>query len=451
MRAYGKAVRSWLPTTAVAISVAAWFLATQRWLTWDAGVRNLGEGDVLSYQVMAEAAPKLPSTTLGSAYTARFPVHYAIGLLARWTPLTVHEAYAVAVAVCIGAIACMAWLILGELAVPRPWRALVVALLCLDPYSFRYYVMSPGMVADLVFVSGLAMSVLALLRRRPGLLLIGAVIASAARQTALVAFPVMALWMLLEGRGKPRQARWRIVTVTVAVIPFAMWAVVSVIVRPFTKPFAPRIPQDTILPLLLQLPQSLPDLATHVLRVAIPFVLPLVILSVVTVRQRGRGPQQRPCFWGLMALSAAIVIQPLGIGDTFPGFAYNEPRLSAMGLLPFVLALGGRLATIRFRVPTGRGTVVAAAIALASLHHVYTTVGPKSLAQFLAIQLVAAAVVAVGLWRSLSADHAGEDVPGALGVGSGSQVPSDGPPRLPALVERDGHEGNWVAVGGGSS
>jgi hypothetical protein len=451
MRAYGKAVRSWLPTIVVAVSVTAWFLGTQRWLTWDAGVRYLGEGDVLSYQVMAEAAPKLPSVTLGSAYTARFPVHYAIGLLARLTPLTVHETYGVGVAVCIGAIAWTAWLILGELAVPRPWRAVAVSLLCLDPYSFRYYVMAPGMVADLVFVTGLGLSILALLRRRPGLLLVGAVIASAARQTALVALPVMALWMLLEGRGKPRQPRWRLVAAVVAVLPVVVWAMVSVVVHPFTKPFGPRIPQDTILPLLQQLPQSLPGLGTHVLRVAIPFVLPLVVLGVVTVRDWRRGPRKRLHFWGLMALSAAIVIQPLGIGDTFPGFAYNEPRLSAIGLLPFVLALGVRLSTIRFRLTPGWGTVVATAIALASLHHVYTTVGPKSLAQFLVIQLVAAAAVAVCLWQALTAERADDDERGTPGRGSGKEAARERPQEPSALVERDGQEDDLVAVRGGPS
>jgi hypothetical protein len=224
-----------------------------------------------------------------------------------------------------------------------------------------------------------------------------------------------------------------------------------VVVHPCTKPFGPRIPQDTILPLLQQLPQSLPGLGTHVLRVAIPFVLPLVVLGVVTVRDWRRGPRKRLHFWGLMALSAAIVIQPLGIGDTFPGFAYNEPRLSAIGLLPFVLALGVRLSTIRFRLTPGWGTVVATAIALASLHHVYTTVGPKSLAQFLVIQLVAAAAVAVCLWQALTAERADDDERGTPGRGSGKEAARERPQEPSALVERDGQEDDLVAVRGGPS
>ena len=50
--------------------------------------------------------------------------------------------------------------------------------------------------------------------------------------------------------------------------------------QPFTTPFAPQIPKDTILPLLAVLPSSAAELGQHGLRVLAPLMLTLLVLCL---------------------------------------------------------------------------------------------------------------------------------------------------------------------------
>jgi hypothetical protein len=113
----------------VVTGLVAWFLSIQRWLSWDGAIQYLGENDVLSYEPMAQTAPGLPTIRIGAAYTARFLVHYAVGLLADGTPLTVRETYAVVAGLCIATIIWVAWASMRHLHVHVEWRAVLLAML----------------------------------------------------------------------------------------------------------------------------------------------------------------------------------------------------------------------------------------------------------------------------------------------------------------------------------
>ena len=391
--------RPWTWAALVVASLLASFLMTQRWLSWGGAIRYLGEGDVLSYEPMAKAAPGLPTDRIGAAYTARFPVHYMVGLLADGTPLTVRGTYAAAAGACIATVLWLAWSSMRHLRVALPWRVVLLAVLLLNAYAFRYYVMAPGMLADLVFVVGLATSVHGVFTRRNGMLFVGAVLAACSRQTAMLALPVLAVWSILAARNDPDRRSRGVVAALVATAPFVTGVAVSAITKPFTSPFGLRIPEDTILPLLADLPSTLPELGTHAMRVAIPFPLPLVVLGAVVLGRLRLGAGLGVHFWGLLAVSAAVVAQPLGVSDDYPGFAFNEPRLSALGLFPTVLAIAVLVADTRLSIGSGRALAVLAAVAIASLHHLYTVVGPASLSQFVATQLVMAATVGVLVFR----------------------------------------------------
>jgi hypothetical protein len=88
------------------------------------------------------------------------------------------------------------------------------------------------------------------------------------------------------------------------------------------------------------------------------------------------------------------------ISPSFPGFDGNEPRISALGLIPFVVALAVVLPAGLDGPVVGRPRprwlvpVLLALLAVASLHHIYTSVGPRSTGQFLAVQVVVAVVAA---------------------------------------------------------
>ncbi|HEV3002776.1 MAG TPA: hypothetical protein VGW75_18710, partial [Solirubrobacteraceae bacterium] len=173
--------------TLILLAVVAFFAATA--VTFSVGT----EGDVLEYRKMAEAAPGTPDRDVGSAYTGRFALHYGVGLLAEATPLSVNGAYVAAwlvVAIALLAVLCALLSRTG----PVPF-AVGLALVVLNPYLLRGSATGMGTVQDLVFVLGLALCVLGLLRVRPAVVLAGLVLGILGRQSALLVAPAAALWM----------------------------------------------------------------------------------------------------------------------------------------------------------------------------------------------------------------------------------------------------------------
>jgi hypothetical protein len=150
------------------------------------------------------------------------------------------------------------------------------------------------------------------------------------------------------------------------------------------------LPEETILPLLSDLPSSAAVLVDHVLRISAPLLLVfgmLLALILLYIRRRRSPPLDS---YMCAIISAAIVGQPFVIGPAFPGFAGNEPRLSALGFLPLVLCLAAAFVGLDQTLRSGPAMALLLLVALASLHHIYTWIGPANATQFLAIQASAA-------------------------------------------------------------
>jgi hypothetical protein len=387
------------------VGIVAFFALTTRWLGWQAGIAATGGQDVHQYELMSRPAPGLPTSPVGSAYTARFFVHWSVGALADLAGVSVEVTYRVLGLVTVAGFVLVARLCLLRLGlVGRPLR-LCLALAVLNPYALRYYMLVPGYLSDVVFQLGLAVALLGVLSRRSSTLLVGLVLAVLARQTIVAVAPVLAVWLLVTGRGRSGAGRRLTVAVAAVLLPVAALVLVHLVTRPFTTTFSPRFPADTVLPLVSRLPETIPVLGDHVLRILAPLLLVLSLLAallVVHVRDR-RPPAPEICFFALVA--AAVVGQPLVIGPSFPGFAGNEPRLSALGFFPLVLCLAAAFRSSGLVLAGWKASTLLALVAVSSLHHIYTSVGPADASGFLVLQLVAsvlAVVLVLAGSRSLS-------------------------------------------------
>ncbi|MDP8927705.1 MAG: hypothetical protein M3O70_03770 [Actinomycetota bacterium] len=164
------------------------------------------------------------------------------------------------------------------------------------------------------------------------------------------------------------------------------------ITGPFSIPYEPRVPQDTVLALIPSLPESFAALVSHALRLAAPLLTPAGILALLTwlLTREGGGSARTvpPACWASLLLAGAIVVQPLAINPDFPGSASNEQRTSALGLLPLVIAVAFLLERLErwHRLPLTPATAISvfALLGLGSLHHVFTTVGPDNRTHFIA-------------------------------------------------------------------
>lgn len=377
------------------VGIVAFFALTTRWLGWQAGIAATGGQDVHQYELMSRAAPGLPTGPVGSAYTARFFVHWSVGALADVAGVSVEVAYRVLGLVAVAGFVLVARLCLLRLGLAGWPLRLCLALAVLNPYALRYYMLVPGYLSDVVFQLGLAVALLGVLSRRFSTLLVGLVLAVLARQTIVAVAPVLALWLLVTGRHRPGAGRRLTVAVAAVLLPVAALVLVHLVTRPFTTTFSPRFPADTVLPLVVRLPGRVAVLGDHVLRILAPLLLVLSLLAaLVVVHVRDRRALAPECY--LFALVAAAVVgQPLVIGPSFPGFAGNEPRLSALGFLPLVLCLAAAFRSSGLVLPAWRGATLIALVAVASLHHVYTSVGPTDASAFLGLQLVASVLAVV--------------------------------------------------------
>ncbi|HEV3001839.1 MAG TPA: hypothetical protein VGW75_13950, partial [Solirubrobacteraceae bacterium] len=197
---------------------------------------------------------------------------------------------------------------------------------------------------------------------------------------------------------RARPGRERIVWAGAAVAAvLGLYGVVKVIVAPFTKRFEPSIPGDTVLARLDDLPGAASELAQHTGRTAVPLLVATALLVVLVLRVGWR--RVPAAAWWLLLVAAAVVVQPLAVDPAFPGFESNEQRLASLGLLPLAAACALLAERAELdRVPGWTLAAGAALLAVGSLHHNLTRVGPEGDGQFFALQFLAAAGIAAVTW-----------------------------------------------------
>jgi hypothetical protein len=391
--------REWL-ARAPWIVLLAFLVGSNRWMTWAAGIRYTAANDVLVYQTIASAAPSLPTSRLGSAYTERFVIHYLLGTIAKAIGAPLPVVYWLAWGFFLALIAIVIHLILSSLRLSAISYWLCMAALLLSPFIFRLYALVPGMIQDVLFMLGLSIVLLGLTRVNGSLVCIGLMIAVLARQTALPAALPIALWTFLGAgwRDRPmiKRALW---TAAVTLTPFLVYAVVTAIARPFTFSFEPQIPQDTILPLLIRLPDHALDLVVHVLRIASPLLVTstLLITSCILLwwSRRTTVPFE---FWTSLLIAASVIGQPLLISSSFPGFERNESRISALGLPALVVALAFALQRLEGAsanaFPKWVLVLIFCLIGVASLHPIFSIVGFGSTGRFFVLEACASTALA---------------------------------------------------------
>jgi hypothetical protein len=396
--------RDWRLTSGAALllwaGIALVLLLPSRW-TGNETIHPWG-ADVVSYEQIAAAAPGLPDAQIASAYSDRFAPHYVVGILSDASGLSLHASYRIVALLCILATLLVAERIFRTLRPPWWIYAFGLTLFALAPYALRESILGPGGYQDLVFVLGSAVSLLGLLRVRFSLVMLGALLALSGRQTALLFALAAACWILFAPDWKQALAqRTRFIEAAGLLVAIGVaYLVIKQVTDPFSDPFAPDSPADTI---IFGLPGA-SELASHLARCADPLIVPgtalLTVLAILVAA--GERMRQLPAeLWLCLLLSASIVIQPVVIDPDFPGFSSNEQRLAALGLLPLCVALAIALIEAeRRRLIVPSPALVWAGLgvlAVASLHHIFTIVGPSDVKQFAAIQVTGALLIAAGL------------------------------------------------------
>jgi hypothetical protein len=361
---------------------AAFVLLVQRWPSWEEGIRVRYAWDVRYYELIARAAPGFPQTDMLRAYAQRFPSHWLVGAVHDLTDAPVRTLYRIATLVCLALALLAVHRALVTLGAGVRGHALAVGAFAASAYPVHYLLAAPGMLSDAVFVLGLAVALLGLVRGSPWLAVAGLALGVLGRQTALPVALAAALWAAFA--PGPRRRRALAATALVAV-PAALYVALHLASDGFSGPRSAGIDDLTVLGFLT----GVEPFVEHVGRVVLGIAVPAALVTGAWLRARGPLPL------GPLLLAAAVVAQPLLLGPL--ANVSNEPRLAGLAAPALAVAAGGLLAGARL----GRAEtlVCAAAIAVGGLHHRYTVAGPGTNVAWAVLELGAAALVVLVLWR----------------------------------------------------
>ena len=364
--------------TAVALSLLGFLAATNRYVGTSEDIHLLHDTDSLSYRAMAHAAPGLLHRRIPEWHAERFSVEWVIGSLAKLLHLGLTPAYFIAVGAVIVTICLVLVDLLERIGMSRGAGSVCLALFVLNPYTLRSYLLGPAGVADLVLVLGATIAVRGLVLRSPAGVLGGVLLGTIARQTAVPAAVVAAAAIVIDPRWRARLGRWR-VPLALAALAAAVgcYGIIRVVAHPFSGP-SPSLHVIT----LLGAPRSLHVIAEHFARCVIPLPAVSAILAASWWARRralatveGSAEARTPvAFWTSLAFGAAIVAQAMVLNPVWA--SYNEPRLSALGIVPLVVAAALGLRELErgrgSALPRSATATALALLALGSFHHIYT-------------------------------------------------------------------------------
>ena len=388
--------------------VIGFLLLSNRWLNWDAGKRFLLVEDVRSYELLAKSAPSLPAGDVPYHHAQRLFIHYIVGCFYKIFSLPIGVAYEIWAFLIAGAIVFVVDRILLRLKLELDARTAVLAVLLLNPYTFRYYFIVPGMIADLVFVLGLSITLLCLVDVSIGGLLAGLVLATLGRQAAILILPGILLWIIFTKPWQKFDIQKRLLICASSVVAvIGVYRLTGMLVLPFTG--APQLTiHDFDLMTWITGPLfTASGLFEHILRVFLPFCFPFALMiGAGVLKYWKRLPAE---FWAGSIMFAATLFQPLMVNPKSMG--HNESRHAGVGfviiLIMSVYVLRAANDQLRHEFKFGNlkwSWAFWICLGLSSLHHMFTAVSPFGQSQsgaFALLHIVAAMVGACAVSQLL--------------------------------------------------
>ena len=379
-------------------------VVTQRWMGFDQGSQFVVATSSPLYVEIARAAPTYPSSAPYYIAERALP-HFGVGVVAKALGISVETAYLGTTIALIFLILLTVYFGLVQLRIPSELSALLLSSILLNPYAFRYYLLAQPMFTDLIFVLGLALLVLGLFYARFAVVLVGLLIAVLGRNTVLLILPgaLLGIWAFFE-------PRLRLLKMGVALV-------VTIVAVKLLEAHAMTLgkPEWSEAGLLFSMASwiSSPDfsltvLAQHVLRSFLPILIPLAFLFGTTALE-GTGKK----FKNLKAQALLLIVAGILVAALLPSPAIqqnSQGRFSAYAIVVMTLLVGwlwsGSSASAsesvepgaEVKVRQGLWIVLGVTLGAASLHHMYTIIGPVNVADFGMFHVAACELLAIVSW-----------------------------------------------------
>ena len=369
-------------------ALTLFIILTNNWMGWDAGIKSIA-WDAASYEIIAQAAPSLPQVQLLFHHAQRIFGPYLAGSLSNIAGLPPQVIFYFLAGICIFASILFVHKSLVSLWLSTWNYTVCMSLFILNPFTLRYYMIAPGMLPDIMFVTGLAIILFGLIGRHFRSVLIGTLIAALGRQTAAVLIPGLVLW-LYAGKGWVDLAPSK----KIACISSAVLVIISVyfmtghIVSSFASESI-NIEHLTGLFYYLAGPETNARYTFHfIVYVFMPFLVPLAVVTGISLRNRSLFSLPVEA-WASLLFVAGIIAQPILAGPDITRL--EGGRLSSLGIVPLIISSSFLMMNSgppkNGNIPALLKIILTSALLTGSLHFKHTIIGPEDFSNFTLLQV----------------------------------------------------------------
>jgi hypothetical protein len=390
------------------VFVFALLLITTYGISFEQSIEWVDANDVYSYLEIARAAPGFPDQRVPYHFSQRFIPHYLVGAVAVYTGLDLSLSYQIANGILLIAALSVTFSVIFTTLSDSWLSYLLFLLISASAYSFRLNLFVPGMLADLVFVFGLAIALRAVIRGSYFGTTIGLFVALCGKQMALLVLPGIFVLLYDSSKQEHKTVPALIRASTVVVVTGLAYLGLIQASSSFAleNSITPTV-LFSLFPWLLSSSFSIAGLLEHMFRIIMP-LMPFFILTLMQyLASRSEKlpsgcsifqPSQRVL--GLLLVAAGPIAYAL-----LPGPAVqmgNQSRYVASVMLPVALITCTFLANLRTRWTHSDAIVLTIAVVLLSYHHRYTSIQATPIVFFIT-QLVGLALLGASIHHCLKA------------------------------------------------
>jgi len=388
------------------------FIATNKWLSWGVGYKYLTAEDVNLYVAMAEKAPCVEYVGIRFHIAQRFFVNSIVGNLSNLAGVGIPEVFFLLTFLCsLTLLWCMhKLLLLFDLSLQN--YCLGMSLFIFNPYIFRYHVLVPGLLHELVFLIGVFIIITGLIEVRLFKIAIGCVLSVLARQTTVLMLPGLILWVLFGSKWKSKDLLMRCFAAFLSGLSIIITYIITSYVASLSLSRSENLNHMIgIIEWIQENGFNIPIIAELTLRsfMAHLLILSFMVAATINVKRYSISMKLPFEFWALMLMMLAVVSQPILAGPFHTGYPKgNGTRLGMMGIIPTFTALFVFIKSIKCwpeRFDWKELFVFGFGILLGSIHHMYTSFGPASAKGFLIIYFSACLLVVAGVFLVFSRLH----------------------------------------------
>jgi len=328
--------------------------------------------DVYSYLVVSSTAPNLPNESIPFHFTQRWIPHYLVGCLAFFGDMDLGFAYMLSNGLVITSILLLANNILLQVSKDEALGVLIFVLFALSVYVFRLYIFVPGLLADLVFVLGLALALKGCISTRFSLIVIGMLVATMGKQMSLLVLPGLVLYIYVVWGGLLGRLKAFLMGVLLSLVVIAFYQFLMYSTEDFALPnsITGKV-LFAIFPWLLSDRFTLSYFSEHVFRILLP-LMPFILIWSLAPGLLSK--KLNVLSWGEFFAWMLIILGPIAYAF-LPGPEVqmgNQSRYVGSVMLPLAILVLKTLPNIKLRLQLIDHVVLAAVLLVLSYHHRYT-------------------------------------------------------------------------------